>query len=67
MDKIPDAPWIVEAETKGIPCADPPECPVCGRRCITIYMSRSNREVIGCDKCIREVDAWDYQENEGDI
>ena len=65
---IPDAPWIVEAETKGIYSPEPPKCPLCGRNCETVYIDRSNGEAIGCDKCIRSVDAWDYQErNEEDI
>ena len=60
MEQIPDAPWIRDAEMNGMPSADPPECPVCGKRCETIYMDRNSDDVLGCDRCLIGVDAWEW-------
>ena len=38
-----------------------PICPECGEECEKIYRS-VNGEVIGCENCIREQDAWEYLE-----
>ena len=63
MEHVPDAPWIREAEQWGMPpYDDPPECPVCGKRCETIYMSRDSDEVYGCDMCMIGVDSYDWDE-----
>ena len=67
MDQIPDAPWIREAERKGIPPYDDlpdPVCPVCGKECVTIYLDDGCLNVIGCDNCIRKMDACEWQEEE---
>lgn len=61
-EQVPDAPWIRDAENNGMPADDPPECPVCGKCCETIYMDRSSDEVLGCDRCLASVDAWDWME-----
>lgn len=38
-----------------------PVCPVCGEECDRIYRNK-NREIIGCDNCIYEQDAWEWAE-----
>lgn len=42
---------------------DPPTpiCPVCGEECETVYKTR-DYEIIGCDLCLRPVDAWEDPE-----
>ena len=36
-----------------------PICPVCGKECDTVYLDE-NRDVTGCDRCIRLKDAYEY-------
>ena len=36
-----------------------PACPICGKECDTVYLDADD-EVVGCDQCIRMVDAYDY-------
>ncbi len=36
-----------------------PVCPVCGETCRWLY--KREGEVIGCDECVEEVDAWEEQ------
>ena len=59
MQQIPDAPWIRDAEMNGLPADDPVECPVCGRECEEFFLDEGD-DIIGCDKCIRSVDAFDW-------
>ena len=66
MEQIPDAPWIREAERDGMsPYDDDPEpiCPVCGRRCETIYTDIFH-DPVGCDECLTlwEPEEW-WSEN----
>ena len=56
---IPDAPWIREAERDGMPHPDPVYCPVCRERCETIY-KKDPWLVIGCENCVRRIDAQDW-------
>ena len=63
MMTIPDAPYIREAETVGMPSPKQVECPECGNTCETIYRNRFG-EVIGCDHCIEHQDACDWWEEE---
>lgn len=35
-----------------------PVCPVCGQECYTVYLL--NGEVVGCDNCILEVNAYEW-------
>jgi ribosomal protein L37AE/L43A len=49
---------------------DPPEhenpkCPVCGEECETLY--RDDLEIVGCEHCIKEIDAYEYMESEKEI
>lgn len=41
---------------------DYPICPVCGEECERIY--KNGNEVVGCDNCIVEVNAWEWQEEQ---
>ncbi len=64
MERVPDHPVIRELERNGyidskVPLE--PACPVCGRECMTIYRDRDG-EIVGCDDCIREIDARDVPE-----
>lgn len=64
MQGIPDAPWIRDAELNGMPSADPVICPVCGEECETIYLDEGCLNVLGCDNCIRTMDAYDWFEEQ---
>ena len=62
---IPDAPYIVEAMEKGVYSPDHVYCPLCEKRCQTIYRNRfDRREVIGCDNCVMALDADDWREDQ---
>ena len=66
MEQIPDAPWIREAERFGMPPYDPdPVCPICGEDCTTVYMDMTG-EVFACNWCLKEQDAWDWQQEENE-
>lgn len=41
---------------------DCPICPVCGEECETLY--RKGNEILGCENCIVEVNAWEWQEEQ---
>ena len=62
-DPLPDAPWIRDAELNGYPSDDPVKCPICGEETDTIFEDR-NGEVFGCDRCVRQRDAWDWFEEQ---
>ncbi len=34
-----------------------PVCPVCGKKCEDFY--KYNNEIVGCDMCIKKVDAYE--------
>lgn len=38
-----------------------PRCPVCGEETDTLYKN-IYEEIVGCDGCIRTVDAWEEKE-----
>ena len=61
--QIPDAPWIRDAELNGVPEDDPVHCPICGEECDTIIYDRYG-EIVGCNQCIRERDAYEWAEEE---
>ena len=56
---IPDADYIRKAERYGMPHPETVYCPVCGERCETIYKKRPWL-VLGCDRCVRRIDAQDW-------
>jgi len=59
-DRIPDAPWIRDAEMNGMPHPETVYCPCCGERCFTIY--EGSGLVFGCEKCVKERDAAEWLE-----
>ena len=63
MNDIKDAPYIRDAELFGMD--DGPEiewkCPVCGADCPErFFVNIKTDEVIGCDECMGEVDAYEW-------
>ena len=63
MNDLPDAPWIREAEQFGVPEGPVPTCPCCGEECDN-YFTDGSGDIIGCENCVRKVDAYDYHINE---
>ena len=62
MYNIPDHPIIQNMERTGYPDGEEPRyprCPVCGAECERIYM---NSEILGCDECVTERDAWEIED-----
>ena len=55
-------PDIIKAEKFGVPMQEEIYCPMCGCECEKFY--KHGKEIIGCDYCIDEVDAWEEMENE---
>ena len=39
-----------------------PICPNCGRECAWIYFDHNTKEILGCDECIDEKQAWKVPE-----
>ena len=37
-------------------------CPNCGRECAWIYVDHNTKEILGCDECIDEKQAWKVPE-----
>lgn len=54
-----DAPWIRDAEMYGMWDGPAVECPVCGEECEILYKDVNN-EIVGCDQCMRTLDAADW-------
>ena len=46
---------------------DNPECPCCGAECKTVYINSYTGEVMGCDECIHEKDAYDWQDENREV
>lgn len=60
MEYIPDHPAVAMALRTGYPEAESfPICPVCGEETDTFIKSRITGEIIGCDNCAYERDAWE--------
>lgn len=38
-----------------------PVCPVCGEETDTFKRDYYG-DIVGCDNCVRDVDAWDYEQ-----
>lgn len=58
--RCPDHPVICNMERTGYADGKEPSapiCPVCGADCETVYKTR-NYDILGCDRCLRPVDAW---------
>ena len=60
MPDLPDAPWIRDTELNGLPFEPEPVCPCCGEEAETYYLDTWGG-IIGCDRCVKAVDAWDHQ------
>ena len=62
MDIVPDAPWVRNAMMFGI--VDPPEvrCPVCGEEAENLYVDKHSGDILGCERCIELVNAYDEME-----
>lgn len=62
--EVPDHPTIRNLELSGYPDGKVPKepiCPICGSGCEVIYRDRE-REIVGCENCVKEIDAWDVPE-----
>ena len=42
---------------------DMAECPVCGSECNLFYQNENN-EIVGCEQCVHEIDAWEYSQEQ---
>lgn len=61
IQNTPEHPVIQNMMRTGYPDGREPEyphCPVCGSECETVYMDEC-RDIVACDVCLREQDAWD--------
>ena len=61
---LPDHPVIQNMERTGYPDGKEPTfpiCPVCGEECEDIYKDK-DLNIVGCDICIRKLDAWEEPE-----
>lgn len=58
-------PAIKRAMDTGYPGGEPkwPTCPVCGKGCDVIYQD-TDKYVVGCNICVKALDAWEYQMEE---
>lgn len=64
MANIPDEYGIANCRCSGY--AHPvkfPRCPECDRETDKFY--KRDGEVIGCDNCVKSVDAWEETDEEG--
>jgi len=61
MLDIPDHPVIANMERTGYPDGKEPEavlCPLCGGECETIFRTKKDHEIVGCDLCVESIDPW---------
>lgn len=61
---IPDHPVVRNMERTGYPNGKEPKiprCPMCDEETETFYKTIGS-EIVGCDKCISAVSAWDETE-----
>ena len=38
-----------------------PHCPVCGSECEHVYLESFTDNILGCENCISEEDAWETE------
>jgi hypothetical protein len=62
--QLPDNPLIARTEREGVPDGRHPICPICGEECDTYYRNGFVGDIVGCDFCISEHNAWDVMEEE---
>lgn len=69
MEYVPDHPIIRACELTGYPFGQekvqPPICPICKEETDSYYIG-CNNEILGCEYCIKNVDAWDWDEQHND-
>lgn len=60
--EVPDAPWIREAETYGLPDVGEIEfsCPVCGSEQPEDFVFDRRGDIIGCSCCTHRKDAYEW-------
>lgn len=61
MFDYPDNPIIRNCELTGYPDGKEPElprCPICGKNCNDFYKSSREKEIVGCENCIRIIDSY---------
>lgn len=59
---IPDHPVIANMERTGYPDGIEPApalCPLCGGECETIYRTKKEKEIVGCDLCLESFEPWE--------
>lgn len=63
MGNTQEHPIIRKMEITGYPYGDDhiPVCPICGEECEIYYISKIN-EFLGCDNCISEENAWEWDD-----
>lgn len=65
MLQIPDAPWIRQAELNGVDEGPVIRCPCCWEEAESFVIDEDHT-VLGCDRCTRRIDPWDWFERYGD-
>lgn len=64
MERVPDHPVVRDLMRSGYPDGKVPAepvCPVCGRECWHVFRDRYG-DIVGCDECLKEIDARDVPE-----
>lgn len=59
---IPDHPVIANMERTGYPDGREPEphlCPLCGGECETVYRTKKEKEIVGCEFCLESLEPWE--------
>lgn len=64
MSRLPDAPWIRDAEQNGVDEGPDVTCPCCGSTAEQFVLDE-NHEILGCDRCTNRMDVWDWWERYG--
>jgi hypothetical protein len=59
-----DCPEVANALRTGYPHGEPdyPHCPVCEAETDTFYKNQYG-DIVGCEECLRRVDAWEEMED----
>lgn len=63
---IPDDPVIRNMERTGFPDGKEPKqpvCPVCGSECEYFYREDFTDNILGCENCITQEDAWEFSDS----
>lgn len=61
---LPDAPWIRDAEINGPPQMEEYKCPICGIEQPEKFYVNDCDEILGCNCCIKAVDAYERSMSE---